>query len=269
MRPGRPLHSTTTVGPTAGRFEDLRRRPSLRWGRRRRWPRGGVARSRRRADGSLTDHRLDPHRHRPRHGGQADGTGAQHRHTVGLDVTAPRRKARRMMARGSTRGCSSGRDRRRELEELVGAHRHELGEPPRALEADELELARSGRPARRRRTRSRPQPDERARHHGRALVPSRRVDPGAHGAPRRRRSRDRGRRPALGQLAGEMEVAAADAAARDPQQRLARARDRASARRPARAGDDPRRGRRLASGQPPMTTTGGSVMPCCSAQAAR
>ena len=168
--------------------------------------------------GFADDHGLNSHRHHPGHRGEADGARAQHRHPVRGRHLAPAQGA----AHDSKRlhqGLFVGIHRRREGEELVGPDSHELGEPSRALQTDELEPGTViGSPAEAKGAPTAAR--ERARHHRLARTPPTGVDLPAnarhfagdlvteHGAGRR-------------QLAGEMQVAAADPAAGDPQQRLA------------------------------------------------
>ena len=216
MSPVRPLHSSTTVGPPSGGFEDTGRHRSLARIQRRR---GAQANGEVAPQGRWLahDHGLHSHRHRPRHRGQADGARAQHGHPVrGRHRAAPKGATHdgKRLDQGLLIGCHRGR----ELKELLGAHGYELGESSGPLQSDELELRTViGSPAGAERARAATR--ERTRHHGPPGPPAEGIDlfPDAHdfagdlvtehGA-------------GLGQLAGEMEVTAADPAPGDPEQRL-------------------------------------------------
>ena len=164
------------------------------------------------------DHGFDPHGQGPCHRGQPDGPGAEHGHAVGGNHPGAPDGAPHDGQRLDQR-LFVGQDRRREREELVGAHGHELGETPRALQADELELCAVVGPTTRAVC-----ADAAARegpgHHRRALLPA--IVPDARAHPRHRAgdlvTEDP---PGRRQLAGDVEVAAADATARHPQQDFA------------------------------------------------
>ena len=264
MSPGRPLHSRTTVGPppvasamgaptgpavgsnVAVAPDSARQLP----------PERGRARSR---------HRLHAHGPSPGHGGQADRPGTQHGQPVGSgDLAAPKGMAHHRQR--FHQWLLVGGEGRRQGEQLVAPHRHELGETAGPLQADELELrAVVGATARAVRAVATPANGRTAtavpvgQRSGSTPAPTAattpaiswpRPTPGSASWLARWRSLPQIPHPVTRSSAspGPGEGVGTSASSSF---------GRSSVRTAA------------CNGQPPMTTTGGSGMPCCSAQAAR